>query len=228
MSNTSLGLGQDLQRYLLEVSLHEPTICQRLREQTLAMAENSMLSSPEQVQLLLLLCKMLNAKSGIEVGTFTGYTSLRLTLGITDLHMTCCDISEEFSKIAKQYWQEAGTADRIDLRLAPALETLDALIANGQSESFDFAYIDADKSAYRDYVERCLTLVRPGGLITLDNTLWSGSVADPEDNTEDTVALRQLNSWLHSQKKYDYDLSLIPIGDGLTLLRKAWRKYEVT
>ena len=221
MSNTSLGLGQDLQQYLLEVSLHEPAICQRLREQTLAMAENSMLSSPEQVQLLLLLCKMLNAKSGIEVGTFTGYTSLRLTLGITDLRMTCCDISEEFSKIAKQYWQEAGTADRIDLRLAPALETLDALIANGQSESFDFAYIDADKSAYRDYVERCLTLVRPGGLITLDNTLWSGSVADPEDNTEDTVALRQLNSWLHSQQEYDYDLSLVPIGDGLTLLRKA-------
>ena len=221
MSNTSLGLGQDLQQYLLEVSLHEPAICQRLREQTLAMAENSMLSSPEQVQLLLLLCKMLNAKSGIEVGTFTGYTSLRLTLGITDLHMICCDISEEYSKIAKQYWQEAGTADRIDLRLAPALETLDALIANGQSKSFDFAYIDADKSAYRDYVERCLTLVRPGGLITLDNTLWSGSVADPEDNTEDTVALRQLNSWLHSQQEYDYDLSLVPIGDGLTLLRKA-------
>jgi predicted O-methyltransferase YrrM len=221
MSNTSLGLGQDLQQYLLDVSLHEPAICQRLREQTLTMAESSMLSSPEQVQLLLLLFKMLNAKSGIEVGTFTGYTSLRLTLGISDLHMICCDISEEFSKIAKQYWQEAGTADRIDLHLAPALETLDALITNGQSESFDFAYIDADKSAYRDYVERCLTLIRPGGLITLDNTLWNGSVADPEDNGEDTVALRQLNSWLHSQQEFDYDLSLIPIGDGLTLLRKA-------
>ena len=170
MSNTSLGLGQDLQQYLLDVSLHEPAICQRLREQTLAMAESSMLSSPEQVQLLLLLFKMLNAKSGIEVGTFTGYTSLRLTLGIPDLQMTCCDISEEFTDIAKQYWQEAGIVDRIDLRLAPALETLDALIANGQSESFDFAYIDADKSGYRDYVERCLTLVRAGGLITLDNT----------------------------------------------------------
>jgi len=228
MSNTSLGLGQDLQQYLIDVSLHEPAICQRLRQQTLTMAENSMLSSPEQVQLLLLLCKMLNAKSAIEVGTFTGYTSLRLTLGISDLHMTCCDISEEFSNIAKQYWQEAGTVDRIDLRLAPALETLDALIANGQSGNFDFAYIDADKSAYRDYVERCLTLVRPGGLIALDNTLWNGSVADPENNGEDTVALRQLNSWLHSQQEYDYDLSLIPIGDGLTLLRKAWRKYEVT
>ncbi len=221
MSNTSLGLGANLQKYLLDVSLKEPAICQRLREQTVVMAEGRMLSSPEQVQLLLLLFKMLNARSGIEVGTFTGYTSLRLTLGITDLHMTCCDISEEFTDIGKQYWREAGVNDQIDLRIAPALDTLDSLIANGQSESFDFAYIDADKSGYRDYVERCLTLVRAGGLITLDNMLWGGSVADPEDNEEDTIALRQLNSWLHSQQEYDYDLSLIPIGDGLTLLRKA-------
>ena len=221
MSNTSLGLGQDLQQYLLDVSLKEPPICQHLREQTVSMAEGGMLSSPEQVQLLLLLFKMLDAKSGIEVGTFTGYTSLRLTLGITNLHMTCCDISEEFTDIAKRYWQQAGIVDRIDLRLAPALDTLDALIADGQSESFDFAYIDADKSAYRDYVERCMTLVRAGGLITLDNTLWNGSVADPEDNGEDTIALRQLNSWLHTQQEYVYDLSLVPIGDGLTLLRKA-------
>ena len=221
MSNTSLGLGEDLQKYLLEVSLHEPAICHRLREQTVTMAEGMMLSSPEQVQLLLLLFKMLNAKSGIEIGTFTGYTSLRLTLGIPDLHMTCCDISEEFTAIGRKYWQDAGVDDRIDLRLAPALETLDALIANGQTARFDFAYIDADKSGYRDYVERCMTLVRPGGLITLDNTLWSGSVADPEDNAEDTIALRKLNSWLHSQQEFDYDLSLVPIGDGLTILRKA-------
>ena len=220
MSNNSLGLDENLQKYLLDVSLKEPAICQRLREQTVSMAEGGMLSSPEQVQLLLLLFKMLNAKSGIEIGTFTGYTSLRLTLGIPDLHMICCDISEEFTDIAKRYWQQAGIIDRIDLRLAPALDTLDALIENGQSESFDFAYIDADKSAYRDYLERCMTLVRAGGLITLDNTLWNGSVADPEDNGEDTIALRQLNSWLHAQQEYDYDLSLVPIGDGLTLLRK--------
>ena len=220
MSNNSLGLDENLQKYLLDVSLKEPAICQRLREQTVSLAEGGMLSSPEQVQLLLLLFKMLNAKSGIEIGTFTGYTSLRLTLGIPDLHMICCDISEEFTDIAKRYWQQAGIIDRIDLRLAPALDTLDALIENGQSESFDFAYIDADKSAYRDYLERCMTLVRAGGLITLDNTLWNGSVADPEDNGEDTIALRQLNSWLYMQKKYDYDLSLVPIGDGLTLLRK--------
>jgi predicted O-methyltransferase YrrM len=221
MSSTSLGLGEDLHQYLLDVSLHEPAACQHLREQTLTMAEGKMMSSPEQVQLLLLLFKMLHARSGIEVGTFTGYTSLRLTLGIPDLHMTCCDISEEFTAIGKQYWQQSGVDNRIDLHLAPALETLDALIANDRAASFDFAYIDADKTSYREYIERCLTLVRPGGLITLDNTLWGGSVADPENNDEDTIALRQLNSWLHSQQKYEYDLSLVPIGDGLTLLRKS-------
>ena len=221
MSNSSLGLDENLQKYLLDVSLKEPAICQRLREQTVSMAEGGMLSSPEQVQLLLLLFKMLNAKSGIEIGTFTGYTSLRLTLGIPDLHITCCDINEEFTDIAKKYWQQAGIVDRIDLRLAPALQTLDALIENGGSESFDFAYIDADKSAYRDYVERCMTLVRAGGLITLDNTLWNGTVADPDNNGEDTIALRQLNNWLYAQQEYAYDLSLVPIGDGLTLLRKA-------
>ena len=220
MSNTSLGLGDGLQQYLLDVSLKEPALCEQLRRQTATMEQGMMISSPEQVQLLLLLFKMLNARSGIEVGTFTGYTSLRLTLGISDLQMTCCDISEEFTSIGKGYWQEAGVAERINLHIAPAIETLDALIAEGQSASFDFAYVDADKSGYRDYVERCLVLVRPGGLIALDNTLWGGSVADPEDNEDDTLALRQLNSWLYSQDAYDYDLSLVPIGDGLTLLRK--------
>ena len=220
MSNTSLGLGDGLQQYLLDVSLKEPALCEQLRRQTATMEQGMMISSPEQVQLLLLLFKMLNARSGIEVGTFTGYTSLRLTLGISDLQMTCCDISEEFTSIGKGYWQEAGVDERINLHIAPAIETLDALIAEGQSASFDFAYVDADKSGYRDYVERCLVLVRPGGLIALDNTLWGGSVADPEDNEDDTLALRQLNSWLYSQDAYDYDLSLVPIGDGLTLLRK--------
>ena len=220
MSNTSLGLGDGLQQYLLDVSLKEPALCEQLRRQTATMEQGMMISSPEQVQLLLLLFKMLNARSGIEVGTFTGYTSLRLTLGISDLQMTCCDISEEFTSIGKGYWQEAGVAERINLHIAPAIETLEALIAEGQSASFDFAYVDADKSGYRDYVERCLVLVRPGGLIALDNTLWGGSVADPEDNEDDTLALRQLNSWLYSQDAYAYDLSLVPIGDGLTLLRK--------
>ena len=221
MSNSSLGLSEALQQYLLDVSLHEPEVCRRLRQQTLAMPNASMLSAAEQVQLLLLLLKMLGAKNGLEVGTFTGYTSLRLTLGIPDLRMTCCDVSEEFTGIAQTYWREAGVAERIDLRLAPALETLDELIENGKSSTFDFAYIDADKAAYREYVERCMILVRPGGLIAIDNVLWSGRVADPENCDDDTLALRQLNEWLHSQEDYEYDLSLVPIGDGLTLLRKA-------
>ncbi len=219
MSTSSLGLSAALQQYLLDVSLREPTLCQRLREQTLLMSEAKMLSSPEQVQLLLLMLKMLDARTGLEVGTFTGYTSLRLTLGIPELRMTCCDVSEEFTAIARTYWRQAGVAERIELRLAPALETLDALIAHGASATFDFAYVDADKAAYREYVERCLALVRPGGLIAIDNTLWSGSVADPENQEADTLALRRLNGWLYAQEDYEYDLSLVPIGDGLTLLR---------
>jgi predicted O-methyltransferase YrrM len=220
MSSASIGLDSKLQQYLLEVSLQEPPACQQLRQQTSAMSEAEMISSPEQVQLLLLLFNMLNAEKGLEVGTFTGYTSLRLTLGIPGLHMTCCDISEEFTDIARQHWAASEVEDRIDLRLAPALQTLQGLIADGFSDNYDFAYIDADKSGYKNYVEACLKLVRRGGLITLDNVLWGGSVVDSDDNSEDTVALRDLNRWLHQQAVGRYDLSLVPIGDGLTILRK--------
>ncbi len=220
MSTSSLGLDEALQQYVIDVSLREPEICARLRMQTLEMPNASMLSSPEQVQLLMLLFKMLGARAGLEVGTFTGYTPLRLTLGMPELHITCCDISEELTTIGRPYWEEAGVADRIDLRLAPALETLDALIAAGEDAAFDFAYIDADKTSYREYVERCLKLVRPGGLIAVDNTLWSGRVADPDNDEDDTVALRRFNDWLYAQKDHDYDLSLVPIGDGLTLVRR--------
>ena len=136
------------------------------------------------------------------------------------LQMTCCDVSEEFTSIARAHWHNAGVADRINLRLAPAQQTLDGMIADGRQGQFDFAYIDADKSGYHGYVESCLQLVRSGGLITIDNVLWSGSVADPEDQSEDTVALRELNAWLYQQAPGRFDLSLVPIGDGLTLLRK--------
>ncbi|MEM7206415.1 MAG: class I SAM-dependent methyltransferase [Pseudomonadota bacterium] len=220
MSASSIGLNETLRQYVLDVSLHEPEICQRLREQTESMSAGSMISSPEQVQLLALMLKLQNAKSAIEVGTFTGYTALRLVLDIPDLHVTCCDVSEEFTSIGRQYWKEAGVDGRIDLRIAPAIESLDALIESGKAGQIDFAYIDADKTSYRDYVERCYTLLRSGGLIAIDNVLWSGSVADPEDREEDTLALRSLNSWLYTQEELAYDLSLVPIGDGLTLLRK--------
>jgi predicted O-methyltransferase YrrM len=220
MGASSLGLDDTLQSYLLEVSLHEPEACQRLREHTQTLSPGMMISSPEQVQMLLLLFRLQDASKGLEIGTFTGYTSLRLTLGMPALQMTCCDVSEEFTSIAREHWQNASVADRIDLRLAPAQQTLQEMIADGQQGYFDFAYIDADKSGYRGYVESCLELVRSGGLITIDNVLWSGSVADPEDQSEDTVALRELNAWLYQQAPGRFDLSLVPIGDGLTLLRK--------
>lgn len=220
MSTSSLGLDDRLQQYLLEISLHEPAACADLRAQTLARPDANMISSPEQVQLLVLLCKMLDARNGLEIGTFTGYTSLRLTIAMPALKMTCCDLSEEFTSIAREHWQAANVQERIDLQLGPAQHTLDRLIDEGFEGAFDFAYIDADKSGYKAYVESCLSLVRSGGLITLDNVLWGGSVADPEDSSEDTVALRELNAWLHERAPGRFDLSLVPIGDGLTILRK--------
>ena len=220
MSSASIGLDSDLQQYLLDVSLHEPLACEQLRQQTATLPEAQMISSPEQVQLLLLMFNLLKAGKGLEVGTFTGYSSLRWTLGIPGLHMTCCDINEEFTTIAARHWKASGVDGRIDLRIAPAQETLQGLIDAGFSHSYDFAYIDADKSGYKNYVEACLALVRPGGLITLDNVLWGGSVIDSNDNSEDTQALRDLNRWLHQQAEGRYDLSLVPIGDGLTILRK--------
>lgn len=222
MSTSSLGLDDRLQQYLLEVSLQEPEACAKLRAQTLDMPDANMISSPEQVQLLKLLFKMLNARNGLEIGTFTGYTSLRLTMAMPALKMTCCDLSEEFTSIARQHWQAANVQDRIDLQLGPAQQTLDRLIDEGFEGAYDFAYIDADKTGYKSYVESCLSLVRNGGLITLDNVLWGGSVADPGDSSDDAVALRELNTWLHERAPGRYDLSLVPIGDGLTILRKYY------
>ncbi len=219
MSSASIGLDQNLQQYLLDVSLNEPVACARLRQRTLEIPEANMISSPEQVQLILLLAKMLDARNGLEIGTFTGYTSLRLTLGMPRLQMTCCDLSDDFTRIAREYWLEAGVESRIDLRIAPARQTLDRLLDQGYEGAYDFAYIDADKSGYRAYVEQCLVLVRSGGLVMLDNVLWGGDVINDEDQTEDTVALREVNTWLHASAAGRYDLSLVPIGDGLTILR---------
>ena len=220
MSTASIGLDEQLQNYVLSVSLHEPEQCARLREQTLAMPESNMLSSPEQVQLIMLLCKTIGSKKGLEIGTFTGYTCLRLTMAMPELEMTCCDYSEEYTAIAREYWRAANVEDRIDLNLGEAQSTLDRLLDEGYEGAYDFAYIDADKTGYRDYVEACLTLVRPGGLILIDNVLWGGSVIDTGDNNDDTEALRQVNKWIHERAPGRYDLSLVPIGDGLTIMRK--------
>jgi caffeoyl-CoA O-methyltransferase len=175
--------------------------------------------SPEQGQFMALLVQLLGATKTLEVGVFTGYSSLCVALALPpNGKIVACDVSEEYTAIARRYWQAAGVADKIDLRLAPALETLDELLAAGQAESFDFAFIDADKGNYEGYYERSLQLIRPGGLIAIDNVLWSGRVADPQEQGNNTQALRALNEKLHDDERIT--LSMVPIADGLTLALK--------
>jgi caffeoyl-CoA O-methyltransferase len=215
----NLGLRPTLYRYLLDVSLREPDVLRRLREATAELDEGDMQIGPEQGQFLALLLKLLGARRVLEVGTFTGYSALWMALALPDDgQLLACDVSAEWTGVGRRFWQEAGVAHKIDLRLAPAAETLAALLADGQAGQFDFAFIDADKEGYDGYYEQCVELVRPGGLIAIDNVLWGGAVADPEADDEATVALRALNTKLHADEQVD--LSLLPIGDGLTLVRK--------
>jgi caffeoyl-CoA O-methyltransferase len=175
--------------------------------------------SPDQAQFMQLLVKLIQAKKTLEVGVFTGYSSLWVALGLPDDgQIIACDVSEEYTSIARPFWKEAGVEPKIDLRLRPALETLDELLAGGQAGTFDFAFIDADKTNYDNYYERSLKLLRTQGLIAIDNTIWSGRVADPNENDSDTVALRKLNQKLHSDDRVT--LSMLTIGDGLTLAMK--------
>jgi caffeoyl-CoA O-methyltransferase len=219
MSNRSIPLTDSLYEYLIDVSLREPALLLALREETAGMRNRSMQISPEQGQFMALLARLAGAKRCLEIGVFTGYSSLAVALALPeDGRIVACDVSEEWTAVARRYWAAAGMDHKIDLRLAPALQTLDALVADGQSGRFDFAFIDADKERYLEYYERVLRLLRPGGLVAVDNTLWSGRVADPEVADEDTVALRHFNECLHRDERVD--LSLVPIGDGLTLARK--------
>jgi predicted O-methyltransferase YrrM len=219
MSNRSIGLEPALYDYLLEASLREPPVLARLRAETAAHPKVNMQIAPEQGQFMALLARLMGATRCIEVGVFTGYSSLALALALPpDGRIVACDISEEYTAVARRYWAEAGVHDRIELRIAPALQTLDALLEEGGAGTYDFAFIDADKEAYQEYYERLLELVRPGGLITVDNTLWDGDVADPANMERDTVAIRAFNAQLRDDERID--LSLVPIGDGLTLARK--------
>ncbi|MHC5739175.1 class I SAM-dependent methyltransferase [Nostoc sp.] len=219
MPKQSIGLDNQLYNYLLSVSLREPEILEKLRQETANHPRSGMQISPEQGQFMSLLVQLIGAKKTLEVGVFTGYSSLSVALALPpDGKIIACDVSEEFTAIARRYWQEAGVADKIDLRLAPALETLDQLLATGQAETFDFAFIDADKENYDGYYERSLQLVRPGGLIAIDNVLWSGQVADEQNQDESTQAIRALNEKLHHDERVT--LSLVPIADGLTLAIK--------
>ncbi|MEH2067819.1 MAG: class I SAM-dependent methyltransferase [Nostoc sp.] len=219
MPKQSIGLDNQLYNYLLSVSLREPEILGKLRQETASHPRGGMQISPEQGQFMKLLVQLIGAKKTLEIGVFTGYSSLSLALALPDDgKIIACDVSEEFTAIARRYWQEAGVADKIELHLAPALETLDRLLATGQAETFDFAFIDADKENYDGYYERSLQLIRPGGLIAIDNVLWSGDVADPQFQDESTQAIRALNEKLHHDERVT--LSLVPIADGLTLAVK--------
>jgi len=219
MSSRTLNLTETLVDYIHGHSLREPEVLRALREETAPLAMARMQVSPEQGQLMALLVKLLGARRTLEVGVFTGYSSLAVAAGLPDDgRIVACDVSEAWTTIARRSWERAGVARKIDLRLAPALRTLDALGRDGADGTFDFAFIDADKEGYEAYYERCLQLVRRGGLIVLDNMLKGGDVADPSVQTSSVEAIRALNDYLHTDDRID--LSLIPLADGLTLARK--------
>ena len=219
MSNKTFTLSDDLYAYLFEHSVREPEILRRLREETARDSMARMQIAPEQGQFMQLLVRLMGARRYLEVGVFTGYSSLAVALALpADGRIVACDVSDTWTKVARRYWDEAGVADKIDLRLVPALQTLDDLIAGSAAGSFDFAFIDADKTSYRAYYERALTLIRVGGLIAVDNTLWEGRVADPKARDADTQAIRDFNGHLRDDRRVH--LCLVPIGDGLSLALK--------
>lgn len=223
MSKETLQITPELYHYLLDVSLREHPLLKELRDATAAMPEANMQISPDQGQFMAMLVKLINATRIIEVGVFTGYSSLAMALAFPDDDpyegkILACDVSEEYTALAKQFWQRAGVDEKIDLHLAPATETLSAAILAGESGQYDFAFIDADKANYQHYYEQCLQLIRPGGLIAVDNVLWNGAVIDQEKQDEDTRAIRKFNQSLKEDKRVD--ISLVTVADGLTLIRK--------
>jgi len=219
MSSKTITMSDQLYAYLHRASLREPDVLARLRDETSRLPMSGMQIAPEQGQFMRLLVKALGIRRAIEVGVFTGYSTLSVALAMPDDgRIIACDISEEWTAVAQRYWKQAGVDHKIELRLAPAVETLDILIENELENSFDFAFIDADKTGYMEYYERALMLLRPGGLIAVDNTLWNGSVADMGNQTEDTVAIRRLNELIHVDERVE--MSQLPIGDGLTLALK--------
>jgi predicted O-methyltransferase YrrM len=219
MSNKTLALDDRLYDYLLSVSLREPDVLARLREETLHRADAEMQIAPEQGQFMALLLKLIGARRSLEVGTFTGYSALVCALALPeDGQLIALDINEETTAIAQRYWAEAGVENKIELRLGPAEDSLRNLIDGGDQGSFDFMFIDADKTGYPTYYEMGLQLLRPGGVLAFDNVLWAGRVADPGAGDDDTQALRALNVQLHADPRVD--ISMVPIGDGLTLARK--------
>jgi caffeoyl-CoA O-methyltransferase len=219
MSRGFIQITPALADYVLAHSLREPKPLQRLREETAKIPMGGMQISPAQGQFMQLLVRLTGATRYLEIGTFTGYSSLAVALAMPpEGRLVCCDTSEKWTAVARRYWKKAGVADKVELRLAPASETLDALLGAGGAGTFDLAFIDADKTNYDVYYERALALLRRNGLVLIDNVLWGGSVADRRKNDPDTAALKALNRKIHRDERVD--LSLLPLGDGLTLARK--------
>jgi caffeoyl-CoA O-methyltransferase len=219
MSNIHTPVSPELWDYIRQVSLREPDVLRRLREATASHPQVGMQIAPEQGQFMALLIHLIGAKRTLEVGTFTGYSSTVVALALPDDgKLIACDVNAEWTSLARSFWREAGVEHKIDLQLGPGIQTLDRLLAEGQAGAFDFAFIDADKENYDGYYERALELVRPGGLIAIDNVIWHGRVIDPAYNDADTLAIRALNQKLHDDDRVW--LSLVPIGDGVTLARK--------
>jgi len=218
MTIKALSLDEKLYIYLLSVSFRETDLLQKLRVETRALPEFNMQITPEQGQFLGLLAKIIGAKKVLEVGVFTGYSSLSTLLALPpEGRLVACDINEVWTAMAERYWTLAGVRHQVELRIGPAIDSLNELIKAGESDTFDMAFIDADKSHYRDYYEAALRLVRVGGLIVIDNLLWSGKVADPKVNDPDTLAIRDINDRLHRDERIDY--SLIPMADGIGVAR---------
>ncbi|HEY8368807.1 MAG TPA: class I SAM-dependent methyltransferase [Thermodesulfobacteriota bacterium] len=212
-------LPEPVDRYVNEVITRESEVARRLRAETSALPEAGMQIGPDEAALLGLLARLVGARRAIEIGTFTGMSALAVASALPpDGRLVCCDTSETWTRIARRYWAEAGVADRIDLRLGPARATLETLLAQGEAGTYDFAFIDADKTEYDAYYEACLALLRPGGLVLVDNVLWSGAVADPAEQDPDTTAIRALNLKIRDDPRVD--AVLLTVGDGLTVARK--------
>lgn len=220
MSGATIPMTEELRSYMLSVGMREDPISARLRATTAELGGPAgMQISPEQGALMGLVTALIGARTVVEVGTFTGYSALQIAKALpADGRLICCDVSEEWTAIGRPFWSEAGVADRIDLRIAPAIDTLESLQAAGLTAQVDLGFIDADKENYRSYYESMLTLVRPGGLILVDNVLWGGSVIDPENTKPSTLAIQNFNALVADDHRVD--IAMVPIGDGLTFVRK--------